>query len=684
MLPKKVILAIGLIVLSSLAAYFAAIHTPMENYRSGTTSSEISTRISVSKPLEKTGTLKKDETWGGEVHVTHEVIVPYGLTLTITPGTVVRFAHSRDYKHPDRGGLEVSGGTIKAAGTSKDPVWFTSDAQDPINGDWEGIVIENSKKANIIRYAIVEYSFIGIRFWTSSGTVSDSIIRWINAEGIYMERSNPVIENNTIYGTGYNGIAMEQFNDVLIRNNMIVNNQGSSIHGEATRAIIEGNIIRKSKTGITFDDDSDATLRNNLIENIRTEGVHFYFHCNGSLFSNEIRNSGLGISASESTLIANNNAIYGNTMNAVLRSMRSVDLSGNWWGTSDTTEIKARIESDQDIRFEPFLSGQGVSIKEPIFDYRDIRRTELGYIPGDPNDRYPYVYAAEDETRRVVKKICGADDGFGEYAFGWSLAWDGKYLWRSKHAGAGDIVAIDPDNCRIIKELGNPGIAQDRGIAYDGQTLWVNDFTAKKVLQIDPQNGMILSSFDIPRMGSGSSGIAWDGNYLYLVDWLNEKQLYKVDRKGNLIGIMTLQVESGAGITFDGQYFWGTPCERGVCKFDRQGRLVGEIYPAAFGGEAIAHDGQYLWILYRTQELWGDPKLYKIQIINDQILLQTGESLSYFSCPAGYFALECLSLGSYSNLARTPFHPSPLNCTRPTGKTNRRVVCGYRGAGIKN
>jgi len=595
-----------------------------------------------SGPLERTGTLLTNETWAGEIHVTHQVIVPNAITLTIEPGTVVKFAHYRDYKHPSRGALVVSGGMLRAVGTPREPVWFTSDAEDPINGDWEGIVIENSREANTIRYAIVEYSFIGIRFWASSGAVSNSIIRWINAEGIYMERSNPVIENNTIYATGYNGIAMEQFNNVIIRNNKIVNNQGSSIHGEATKALIESNIIHNSRTGITFDDYSDAIVKDNLIENIRTQALHFYFRCNASVLFNIVRNSGIGISASESALVANDNDIYNNTLNVRIHLMQAVDLRDNWWGTAKETQIKAQINSDAAISVKPFLNGQSLSIKEPAFDYQDIKKTELGYIPGDPQDRYPYVYANEDETRRVVKKTCGASEGFGEYAFGWSLAWDGRYLWRSRHAGAGDLVRIDPENCRIVKDLGDLGIAQDRGIAFDGQHLWVNDFTAKRVFEIDSDSGKVISSFAIPEMGSGSSGIAWDGEYLYLVNWLNQKELYKVDRKGNLIDIMELEAEGGASITFDGQYFWASHSGKGVRKFDRQGRLVGEIYAAAFGGEAIAHDGQYLWILYRTQELWSDPKLYEIQVINDQVLLQDGNSQgsSYSSLSARIIGWE--------------------------------------------
>ena len=385
--------------------------------------------------------------------------------------------------------------------------------------------------------------------------------------------------------------------------------------------------MRNSKTGITFDDFSEITLKNNLVENIRTEGLTFSVNSIGNLYFNKIRNNGIGIIGSEgSRLIANNNDIYNNTINVDINSMQEVDLRENWWGNSNKANIKEKIHSDTEVSFEPFLNEESVNIQKPVFDYQDLKKTELGYIPGDPEDKYPYIYADEDETRRVVKRTCGGKEGFGEYTFGWSLAWDGKYLWRSHHAGAGDLVKIDPETCEIVAKLENPGIAQDRGIAFDGEHLWVNDFTTLKVFEIDPETGKILSSFKIPEMGSGSSGIAWDGQYLYLVDWLKRDQpgapLYKVDRKGNLIDTIKLEKEGGASITFDGENFWISPSGRGIRKYDKQGRLVGEIYATAFGGEAIAHDGKYLWVLHRTQELWSDPKLYKIKVINDQILLK--------------------------------------------------------------
>lgn len=570
---------------------------------------------------QKSGVLQRDETWSGEIHVIDQLVVPKGITLTIQPGTIVKFKHSRDYKNLNKGGLLVQGGVLKAIGSSDKPIWFTSDADKPINGDWNGIAIENSKNGNVLDHVIVEYAFIGVRFWTSSGTVSNSIVRWINAEGIYMERSNPVIEMCTIYGTGYNGIAMEQFNDVILKNNKIIDNQGSGIHGEATRAEVENNLIQNCKYGITFDDFSNATLRSNLIENVREEGTHFYFNSSGQLLNNVIRSTGAGIIAGEGTLIANNNDIYSNNKNLELRNMQSIDVINNWWGSKDENGIREKIDADTDLSVIPFLREGSLNIPALVFDYQDVRISNLGYIPGDPKDQYPYIYANEDETRRVIKKLCGNNEGFIEASFGWSLAWDGKYLWRSLHAGSGELVKIDPETGKVVANIGNPGIAQDRGIAFDGQHLWVNDFSAKKVFEVDPVTGKILSSFKIPEMGSGSSGIAWDGQYLYLVNWLKHNELYKVDRKGNLIGIIKLEQDGGASITFDGKYFWTSPSGRGVRKFDKQGKLVGEIYALAFGGEAIANDGKYLWILHRTQEQWSDPKLYQIEVINDQVLL---------------------------------------------------------------
>jgi len=160
----------------------------------------------------KSGTLTRDEIWSGEIHITDHISVPKGVTLTIEPGTVVKFKHYRGYKEPwKRPGLVVEG-TIKAVGTPEKQIWFTSDAEEPINGDWEGITLENTKNSEF-KYVIVEFGEMGIEQFDSEVTISNSIIRWNNAEGLYAERSKPIFSYNTLYGNGYHEIALEQYNE---------------------------------------------------------------------------------------------------------------------------------------------------------------------------------------------------------------------------------------------------------------------------------------------------------------------------------------------------------------------------------------------------------------------------------------------------------------------------------------
>ena len=429
-----------------------------------------------------------------------------------------------------------------------------------------------------------------------------------------MERSNPVIENNTIYGVNFNGIAMEQFNqDVVIRNNKISTCKSACIHGEATNVTIENNVISDCNWGIEFDDYSNAKMLGNLIEN-NHEGIGVHVESTGEIISNEIRNNDIGITGSLSWLFIENNDID-NEKNLQVSNMHKVDAKENWWGSVDRVAIDKKIESDEKISYE-ISEKEKVEISEPVFDYIDKKKTELGYNPGDPEDEYPYFYPLEDDTRKVIKKIYGIRGGFG-----WSLGWDGEYLWRFRLAGGGDLVKLDPETGEIVASFPNLGIAQPHGITFDGKSLWVNDFTRLMVFEIDPDTGEILSSFKIPEMGSGASGIAWDGQYLYLVNWLKQTQLYKVDRKGNFLGILELKKDKGQTITFDGEYFWVGDCYgHKICKYDKQGNLVGWIYAVAEGTWAMTHDGKYLWTLQRTNENWADKKVYQIEILDDSLI----------------------------------------------------------------
>lgn len=69
-------------------------------------------------PIDENSTnITKDEVWSGEIHVENYIFVPKGVTLTIMPGTVVRFKHYRGYTEPGEKLGIVIAGTLIAVGT---------------------------------------------------------------------------------------------------------------------------------------------------------------------------------------------------------------------------------------------------------------------------------------------------------------------------------------------------------------------------------------------------------------------------------------------------------------------------------------------------------------------------------------------------------------------------------------
>jgi len=509
---------------------------------------------------EKCGDLTRDETWEGEVRVTCSVNVLEEATLTILPGTIIKFKHDRNYKTFERAGLFVRG-TIIAKGTFEKQIWFTSDAPDPINGDWMGITVFNSKKS-VFDYVIVEFAEIAITQFDSSVSVTNSIIRWINSEGLYAERSTPIIKNNTLYGNAYHDIALEQYNK---------------------DAVISNNYFKGGHHGVHFE-KSTGIVKNNFFENYRvlkTDDPEFTI------------SAGM-----ESQII-----IEDNKFQNVGKNLFAIDAS-----------VKSTLNNNQ------IVSGK----QPPVFDYQDIKNFELNYIPGDEGDKFPYIYAEEDETRKVIKKI-GKD-----LYFGWSLTYADGYLYRFSlgHGEVGedlDFIKINP-NTEVVERFGNNDIISPRGLAYDGEYFYINDGSLKKIFKFKLKENakpgdfiVMVDSFDIPDAEKGgTAGLTSDGEFLYLVSRTGDK-IWTLDKSGKVVGNIPFFTPGGS-ITYANGYFWVyAGCRKGLCKITKEGELVGEIYPAAKDPWALAWDGKYLWTLYRTSETWNDPKIFQVEILDDSL-----------------------------------------------------------------
>ncbi len=498
------------------------------------------------------GSLNKDTTWSGLIHVSGSVFIPINITLTILPGTTIEFEHYRGYKELATLGLNIVGGTILAIGTPDQQIWFTSDADDPINGDWAGISCTLSNHS-IFRYVIIEYSNIGIEQIKSSIEISHSIIRWVNTEGLYAEESSPLIEYNLIYANAYHDIALEQHNyDVQVRYNIFKGGH-YSVHAEATNVTIEGNyFVNYTRSAITGGQFSNMSIISNKFENI-TETPLLY----------------------------------------------------------DSTTIIYALNND--------FGNASVSI--PQLDFPDSKRSDLGYVPGDPEDKYLYVYPAIDETREIIKQL---ED---EKTIGAALTYVNGSLWRFNLAlyekgTMQSFVEIDPVTGNFTT-YGNNDIINPRGLAHDGNFFWVNDFTLRKIFKFTINSSdviEIIDSFDVPFVSEGGLvSLACDGTFLYSLS-RNGATMFKINMTGTLVSEITFHGSPIHGaLVWTGTYFWAYSGIH-LTKWYSNWTLAGRIYPAAWGTDALAWDGTYLWSLTKTCEIWDIGKIFQIEIINDQII----------------------------------------------------------------
>jgi hypothetical protein len=74
------------------------------------------------------------------------------------------------------------------------------------------------------------------------------------------------------------------------------------------------------------------------------------------------------------------------------------------------------------------------------------------------------------------------------------------------------------------------------------------------------------------------------------------------------------------GITWTGTHFWCGE-EQLLTKWNMNGTIAGKIFPAAEGTIGITWDGATLWTSQKTCESWLDAKIFQINVIDDQIIL---------------------------------------------------------------
>lgn len=242
--------------------------------------------------------IERDTIWSGEVVAEAPVLVSRAATLTIAPGTVIRFKRvDRDGDGVGDGELRVLGRII-ARGTSEKPIRFMSAQQKPQPGDWSYLLLFTSGEESVIEHTIFEDAFTGLQAHFSRAVIRDSVFR-NNREGIRFGRAELDIEHNEIKN-----------NDIGIRYHRL---EGPvAIHGN----IIKGNgvglfLVPSSQQFVDFSADTYTPdpryyMMPSIADNIITDNIKYNYQ--------------LGV-----------------------RLSTDMPIGKNWWGTTDVALIRPTL-----------------------------------------------------------------------------------------------------------------------------------------------------------------------------------------------------------------------------------------------------------------------------------------------------------------------------------------------------
>lgn len=287
-------------------------------------------------------TLEKDTVWQGTVNINGDVYVPPGVTLTVMPGTTVKF--KRIDEKSDQNMFDIVSpyypeaelivrGKIIAKGTSKDKIVFTSQEVDARPKDWGAINLLGSE-GNVFEYCKILFAYNAIH-----GHGSSAVVR-------------------------YNEFAK---NGVGISFKMEEETKDAPWFGKESNMEIIGNRFYKNKGGIGFR-NSSGVISHNLIEGNKFFGIFPKEKANALISYNQVTENkkGIYLYQAQGVKLENNN-IYDNTdYNIAVAEAQDydVDARNNWFGTINVDKLEEMIFDRNDdadlglVNFQPFLKKQ--------------------------------------------------------------------------------------------------------------------------------------------------------------------------------------------------------------------------------------------------------------------------------------------------------------------------------------
>ena len=392
--------------------------------------------------------------------------------LTIQPGRIIKFKDFDNYPGND---LNVYG-TLESVGTVSNRIIFTSYHDDTFGGD-----INGNGQATLPGRG--NWGYIGLNN-SDSSKLEHCLIRYggysvyydVNPYSLLINGCNPTVQNCTVEASANDGIRGINLPDglLLLTNNTIRNNSGNGVNLSKNSGIgymdLRNNIYQTNNIGLYLSNatafvDKSGFSGNSvgcLISGANTSQItNSYFMYNSDVGIKVVGNS----NSNPQPVMNMNNFINNTNFNIRLESYQSpattiVNAQNNWYNTTDTTAIKAKLyhqpnnSSSATLNWKPILTAENDK-QDSIYCLADINLDAivngqdlalLGFSFGKDSTSIQYNRAADiNRSGRV--------DGFDLAILGINFGNVGGCLPADGFLKDGEIPLI-----KIISDLENKNI----------------------------------------------------------------------------------------------------------------------------------------------------------------------------------------------------------------------------------
>lgn len=284
-------------------------------------------------------TIDKDATWSGNIIVGGDIYVPPGVTLTIAPGTVIKFKKIDEKSDQNMFDIDspyypeaelIIRGRLIARGTSDNPIVFTSAEMTPRAADWGAINFLGSDD-NVIEHVKIFCAYNGIHAHGGSVTVTYSEFAR-NGVGISFKK-----EEETPDAPWYG-----KESTLKITHNLFAGNKGGIGFRNSNAEILHNEIRDNKFFGIWPKENSKALVQYNEITG-NMKGVYLY--------------------QAQGLKMQYNNIYDNRTYDIAIAEAQDfpVNAPNNWFGTTDQTKIEELLFDKNDdpelaeIKIDPLL-----------------------------------------------------------------------------------------------------------------------------------------------------------------------------------------------------------------------------------------------------------------------------------------------------------------------------------------